>query len=132
MSKKLKYVKSLTVYCCSPFANMSPVIVWLYNCITMHGAKSVKFANFTIIRGRYSSFSITTGYGLDVPTFESRWRERDSSYPTTQSSRPTQLLVKGYRSSFLGGRVAGFKNGYCTPLPIMAYGVTFTFTSTQI
>ena len=29
MSKKLKYVKFLTVYCCSPFANMSPVIVRL-------------------------------------------------------------------------------------------------------
>ena len=30
VSKKLKYVKFLTVYCCSPFANMSPVIVWLF------------------------------------------------------------------------------------------------------
>ena len=30
MSKKLKYVKFLKVYCCSPFANMSPVIVWLF------------------------------------------------------------------------------------------------------
>ena len=30
MSKKLKYVKFLTVYCRSPFANMSPVIVWLF------------------------------------------------------------------------------------------------------
>ena len=29
MSKKLKYVKFLTVYCCLPFANVSPVIVWL-------------------------------------------------------------------------------------------------------
>ena len=28
--KKLKYVKFLTVYCCSPFANMSPIIVWLF------------------------------------------------------------------------------------------------------
>ena len=26
----LKYVKFLTVYCCSSFANMSPVIVWLF------------------------------------------------------------------------------------------------------
>jgi len=30
VSKKLKYVKFLTVHCCSPFANMSPVIVWLF------------------------------------------------------------------------------------------------------
>ena len=30
MSKKLKYIKFLTMYCCSPFANMSPVIVWLF------------------------------------------------------------------------------------------------------
>ena len=30
MSKKLKYVKFLTLYCCSLFANMSPVIVWLF------------------------------------------------------------------------------------------------------
>jgi len=30
VSKKLKYVKFLTVYCCSPFANMSPVIVCLF------------------------------------------------------------------------------------------------------
>ena len=30
VSKKLKYAKFLTVYCCSPFANMSPVIVWLF------------------------------------------------------------------------------------------------------
>ena len=27
LSKKLKYIKFLTVYCCSRFANMSPVIV---------------------------------------------------------------------------------------------------------
>jgi len=31
VSKKLKYVKFLTVYCCSPFANMGPVIVWLFS-----------------------------------------------------------------------------------------------------
>jgi uncharacterized membrane protein YjdF len=30
MYKKLKYVKFLTVYCCSPFANISPVTVWLF------------------------------------------------------------------------------------------------------
>jgi hypothetical protein len=30
VSKKFKYVKFLTVYCCSPFANMSPFIVWLF------------------------------------------------------------------------------------------------------
>jgi hypothetical protein len=30
VSKKLKYVKFLTVFCCSPFGNMSPVIVWLF------------------------------------------------------------------------------------------------------
>ena len=30
MSKKLKCVKFLTVYCRSPFANMSPLIVWLF------------------------------------------------------------------------------------------------------
>jgi len=30
VSKKLKYVKYLAVYCCSPFANTSPVIVWLF------------------------------------------------------------------------------------------------------
>ena len=30
MSKKLKYVKFLTVYCWSPFANMSPVIGWFF------------------------------------------------------------------------------------------------------
>ena len=30
VSKKLKYVKFLTVYCCSPFANISPVIVRLF------------------------------------------------------------------------------------------------------
>ena len=30
MSKKLKYVKFLTVNCCSPFANMNPFIVWLF------------------------------------------------------------------------------------------------------
>jgi len=28
--KKLKYVKLLAVYWCSPFANMSPVIIWLF------------------------------------------------------------------------------------------------------
>ena len=30
VSKQLKYVKFLTVYCCSPFANISPVIVWSF------------------------------------------------------------------------------------------------------
>jgi len=30
MSKKLKYLKFLTVCCSSPFANMSPVVVWLF------------------------------------------------------------------------------------------------------
>jgi len=30
VSKKVKYVTFLMVYCCSPFANLSPVIVWLF------------------------------------------------------------------------------------------------------
>jgi hypothetical protein len=47
----------------------------------------------TGIRGPSSSFSITTGYGLDGPEIESRWG-RDFPHLARPALGPTQLSVQ--------------------------------------
>jgi hypothetical protein len=49
---------------------------------------------------------LATGYGLDYPGIEPRWR-RDFPHPSSSALGHTSPLDNGYRVSFLGGKLAG-------------------------
>ena len=55
--------------------------------------------------GQDSSVCIATGYCLDGPGIESRWR-RDFPHPSRLALRPPNILYNGYRV-FPGGKAAG-------------------------
>jgi hypothetical protein len=82
---------------------MYHVLMGLIKLVVVDGKTCISFQEIYFnVRRQGSSVGMATGYGLDGPGIESRWR-RDFSHLSDRPWGPHSLLYNGYRV-FPGGR----------------------------